>query len=603
MTFFAADRLLFLFYNLDTSNHSFVELAEPFMYAIRLDLSTVCYLIFPLFLLWIIHLFVPVRHFRLFHKIYFLIFIPVLAFGMVTGLEIYHEWGYQINRDAMSYLQFPKELWASSLNSPLGLLFAIYSIYSFLFLRWGLRITDRCQNIADEASGLNFKWIVKNGGVGIISIFLFGVCLRGGLQQAPINQSFAYYSTNPTMNAAAVNTVWNLIYSYSREAHKNPYQFFTKDEMKGLIVPVENNNIVPQIFSGKNNNIVLIILESTASEMFKSMGSKNQFTVYMDSLITNGLLFNNIYGSEKRTDRGIVSILSGYPSLPLVSIIKQPDKARTLSFLPKRFKKVGYETSFIYGGESEFANMKSYLLNAGFNQIIDKNNFDEKDMNSKWGAHDHVVFNHALDEIKKMKVPFFATILTLSSHEPFEIPMAPVFKGNDRQTLYKNSIIYLDRSLGDFMSDISQKPYYDNTIFIFIADHGFRVGDAINWYPRRHGIPFFIYGEPLKKEWRGKVVSVVGSQIDLAKTILDQFSMDTEGFGFSRNLLSKSTGSAFYTFNHGFGWIEEQQSLVYDHELKNVIYFNDGVSDSINNHLFNKGRAYLQNAYQDFIDR
>ena len=120
--------------------------------------------------------------------------------------------------------------------------------------------------------------------------------------------------------------------------------------------------------------------------------------------------------------------------------------------------------------------MKSYLLNAGFNHIIDKNNFEQKDMNSKWGAHDHVVFNRALTEIKQMREPFFTTILTLSSHEPFDVPMAPVFKGNDRQTLYKNSVIYLDRSLGDFMSAISKEPYYNNTIFIFIADHGFRVG-------------------------------------------------------------------------------------------------------------------------------
>ena len=603
MSFFAIERLLFLFYNMDNSGLSFAQLLEPFFRAIRLDISTVCYLISPLYLLWIIHLFFPIKQFRLFHKIYFLTFIPILAFGLVVGLEIYHEWGYKMNRDVVSYIQFPKESWASSLNSPLWLLFGIYSIYTLVFLKWGLRIANRCQNIVDEAYEMDNKWIVRNISVAILSIFLFGISLRGGFQQAPINQSFANYSTNPTLNAATVNTVWNLIYSYSREVHKNPYKFFTKDEINVLVKTVENKNSFPKIFTGNNHNIVLLVLESMASEMFKNMGSKNKFTVNMDGLISNGLLFNNIYGSEKRTDRGIVSILSGYPSLPLLSVVKQPDKSRTLSFLPKRFKQIGYETSFIYGGESEFANMKSYLLNAGFNHIIDKNNFEQKDMNSKWGAHDHVVFNRALTEIKQMREPFFTTVLTLSSHEPFDVPMAPVFKGNDRQTLYKNSVIYLDRSLGDFMSAISKEPYYNNTIFIFIADHGFRVGDAINWYPRRHGIPLFIYGKPLKKEWRGKVVSDVGSQTDLAKTILDQFDMDTVGFGFSRNLLAGSAGSAFYTFNHGFGWIEEHQSLVYDHELKTVTYFNDNISDSTNNHLLNKGRAYLQNAYQDFIDR
>ena len=225
MSFFAIERLLFLFYNMDNSGLSFAQLLEPFFRAIRLDISTVCYLISPLFLLWIIHLFIPIKQFKLFHKIYFLSFIPILAFGLVVGLEIYHEWGYKMNRNVVSYIQFPKESWASSLNSPLWLLFGIYSIYTLVFLKWGLRIANRCQNIVDATSELDNKWIVRNSSGAILSIFLFGVCLRGGFQQAPINQSFAHYSTNPTLNAAAVNTVWNLIYSYSREVHKNPYKF------------------------------------------------------------------------------------------------------------------------------------------------------------------------------------------------------------------------------------------------------------------------------------------------------------------------------------------------------------------------------------------
>ena len=601
--FFTVERLLFLIYNVEISNLEFSQLIEPFLWSIRLDLSSVCYLISPLFLLWIIHLFIPIKRFRIYHKLYFFILIPVLAFGMIAGLEIYHEWGFKINREVVEYLQFPKEAWASSLNSPIVLVFTIYFIYTVFFLKWSRRIANALPNIAADASGLNIKWIAKNGSAGILSIILFGVCLRGGLQQSPINQSFAYYSTDTALNAAAVNTVWNFIYSYSRKGQKTPYQFFTNDELDKLIKPTEDDKPFPKIFTGNNHNIILIVLESTSSEMFKSMGNKDRFTINMDRLISDGLLFSNIYGSEKRTDRGIVSILSGYPSLPLLSVVKQPDKSKTLSFLPNRFKKSGYETLFIYGGESEFANMKTYLLNAGFNQILDKNSFNKKDMNSKWGAHDHIVFNRALIEIKKKKEPFFSNILTLSSHEPFDVPIIPTLEGSDRQTLYKNSVIYLDRSLGNFMSAISKEPYYDNTIFIFISDHGFRIGDAINWYPRRHKIPLFIYGKPLKKEWRGKVVSDVGSQTDLSKTILKQFDINSEGFEFSRNLLSGSAGSAFYTFNHGFGWIEDQQSLVYDHDLKTVTYFNKNVSDSINTHIFNKGRAYLQNAYQDFIDR
>ena len=153
------------------------------------------------------------------------------------------------------------------------------------------------------------------------------------------------------------------------------------------------------------------------------------------------------------------------------------------------------------------------------------------------------------------------------------------------------------------MSSIKEESYFQNTIFIFISDHGFRMGDGHNRYPRRYHIPLFIYGDPLEKKWRGRKISVIGSQTDLAKTILNQFDLNYNGFIFSRDLLNNVYGNAFYTFNNGFGLIEEEQSVVYDHDSKSVTYLNNFVPDSINQFLFDKGRANLQKAYQDFIDR
>jgi len=604
MAFFASDRLIFLVYNLDGSGLSIIQRIEPFWQALRLDLSAVCYLIFLPFLIWLIGLFIPVRKIDLILKIYFGALVPVLAFGVVAGLEVYSEWGYKLNKEAVDYLQYPREFWASSQNSPLVLLLAIYAIYTLLFLWWGLRIAEKRWDFSGSASGLNFNRMIKNIGTGFVGFIIFGICLRGGIQLAPINQSFATYSNNPTLNAAAVNTIWNLLYSYSREDHKNPYQFFSAGEIEDkLKEPSGKLKPAPRLFSLDNPNIVMVVLEGFAAELFAKMGGQNKYTTHMDRLISNGLLFDRIYATETRTDRGIVSILSGYPSLPLISVVKQPDKAATLSFLPKRFLNNGYETAFFYGGESEFANIKSYLLNAGFNQIIDKNDFDKKDMNSKWGAHDHVVLERASNELIKLTEPFFTTILTLSSHEPFEVPMEPILDGNDRQTLYKNSIFYTDQSVGHFISTIEKEAFYDNTVFIFISDHGFRVDDAINRHPRRYHIPLFIYGNPLKDVWRGKTVSGIGSQTDLAKTILDQFNLDSDGFDYSRNLLTGSSGNAFYTFNHGFGLIEAQQSLIYDHDSKSLIYLIEGQPDLLNQKLFDKGRAYLQKTRQDFIDR
>ena len=142
----------------------------------------------------------------------------------------------------------------------------------------------------------------------------------------------------------------------------------------------------------------------------------------------------------------------------------------------------------------------------------------------------------SLTQLKNIKEPFFTTILTLSSHEPFEVPMETIIKGDDRQSLYKNSVIYLDRSIENFMKKASTEKYYDNTVFIFISDHGFRVGDVGNRDKERYHIPFFIYGTPLNDKWVGNKISNVGSQSDLPKTILNQLDFNSDAFDFSNDI-------------------------------------------------------------------
>ena len=157
MIFFSVDRLLFLIYNLDTSGLSFFQLIEPFWRSLRLDLSAVCYLIIPPFLLWLIGLLIPLRSVGVLLKVYFYIFVPILVLGVVASMEIYSEWGYKLNRDAIDYLKYPREFWASSLNSPLGLLLIIYLICTILFTKWGVYIAGKFQDFSNIASGLNGK--------------------------------------------------------------------------------------------------------------------------------------------------------------------------------------------------------------------------------------------------------------------------------------------------------------------------------------------------------------------------------------------------------------------------------------------------------------
>ena len=142
MTFFTLDRILFIFYNVNELEISFLKKIEPIWQALRLDLATACYVTFPLFIIWLTSLFTPIRKVERIIKIYFIFIIPALVFGVILNLEIYNQWGHQVNRDTISYLKYPKEAWASSLNSPLLLLLTLFTAFTYIFLKWGKYISE-----------------------------------------------------------------------------------------------------------------------------------------------------------------------------------------------------------------------------------------------------------------------------------------------------------------------------------------------------------------------------------------------------------------------------------------------------------------------------
>src|SRR5690606_7393298 len=151
-----------------------------------------------------------------------------------------------------------------------------------------------------------------------------------------------------------------------------------------------------------------------------------------------------IYASGDRTDKGLIAILSGYPAQPQTSIIKFPAKTERLPQLNRFIREMGYRTSFIYGGDIDFANFRSYLNSSGFDHLTTLDDFDDELYTSKWGVHDHHMFKRALEELDTTTAPFFKVILTLSSHEPFDVPIEPLLPGNDAESLFLNSCHYTD---------------------------------------------------------------------------------------------------------------------------------------------------------------
>lgn len=401
---------------------------------------------------------------------------------------------------------------------------------------------------------------------------------------------------------AAINAPWNLLYALNHsDESANPFRFTEENATIAL---------VGSLFSGGGSTAAFIDLERTAkpniiviaweSLTSKAMGLQKdgvQILPGFDSLCKEGIYFPNIYASGDRTDKGIVAILSGYPSQPTTSIVKIPAKAAKLPMLSKVFSDSGYYTSFHYGGELEFANMKAYLLQGSFNKFVSVSDFNKIDQNSKWGAHDGVVMQKLLSDLKLSPKPFFSVWLTLSSHEPYEIPVRPALKGKEDVSQFLSSLHYTDSIVYDFIRQCKLQPWWSNTVVVIVADHGHRLlstGKKVDDFR----IPLLFLGGGLSKS--RLQYQQLGSQTDLASTLLAQLGYNTDRFHWSKNLADSSAKQwAWFSFNNGFGYLEPGRKVVFDNVGK-LIMEKEGDSTDV---ILKKGRMVQQLSFQDYLDK
>jgi len=241
--------------------------------------------------------------------------------------------------------------------------------------------------------------------------------------------------------------------------------------------------------------------------------------------------------------------------------------------------------------------MESYLTNAGFDHITQDADFASDLDNSKWGVADHYVFNQLLQECDTTTKSFFDVLLTLSSHEPFEVPMPPVFEGNDESTKFLNACYYTDKSLGEFIREAKKKAWWSNTLLIITADHGHRFPHPVELKDKeRFKIPMLWLGGALSK--KDTVIETFGGQTDIANTLLGQFGSSSSAFTFSKNLMASDVQSfALYIFNNGFGYTSPHQENVYDFDLRNYLKQEGDEND------LPYGKAYLQKLFLDYNSR
>ena len=224
-----------------------------------------------------------------------------------------------------------------------------------------------------------------------------------------------------------------------------------------------------QVLKTDRPNVVLVLLESFSAQVVGALGGE-PVTPNLDAVAKEGILFSNIYAVSDRSDKGIVATMAGYQVLPSYSIIQYPAKSQSLSFMPQKMKEAGYKNlTYIYGGDIGFKGMNSFVTLSGFEKVITIDDFPSSVRETKWGVHDEHTFKKLAEEMEQSSTdePYFKFYFTLSSHEPFDVPMDKLYDDP-----YINSIAYTDKCLGDFIKEVKNKNLWDNTLFVFIADHG-----------------------------------------------------------------------------------------------------------------------------------
>ena len=602
--FFFIERLIFLIYfSKKLAGVPFKEILNTFLYGLRMDASMAGYIsAIPLLAFLTFWIFPKLVRKSSVFKVYSYTLIALFSLISVISFNIYREWGTKINSRAIGiFFTSTNEAVASASSSPL--LSSVSILFTVILI--SILIAKKLFNTTFPSTNLPVWQKVLTG---LIFLGLNFLAIRGGLDAAPINQSMAYFSHRPVLNHAAINTEWNLIQDLIKTDHrKNPYSYYPATEASTIVqelypVPEEKNAI--NIFNLTKPNVVFIILESFTADVVASLGGEKGVAPNLEKLISEGLSFNHIYASGDRTDKGLIAILSAFPSQAINSIIKLNNKQEKLPAISSALKNNGYQTSFYYGGQSEFFNIKSYLLSHGYDRMIDKSNFEDKNLSS-WGVFDHLVFKKNVSDLDSEKQPFFSTILTLSNHEPFQLPGKAHYSGSGVENKFRSTAYYTDQSLGDYINEAQNKAWYKNTVFVIVADHGHRLprNSYESYDPGRFRIPLLFFGDALKPEFRGRVIEKTGNQTDIAATLLNQLGVLHGQFKWSRDLLKAGQpGFSFFSWDNGFGFATKEQTISFDNVSQKIIFRKDPAYLKADSTSTRYGKAYMQEVYQTFLD-
>ena len=595
-----------LYHHALASGCSLIDYLKVITHGLLLDCTIAGYLTALPLLMTLVSVWLPGSFYRKLLKGYFGIMAVLIAAIFSVDVALYGYWGFRLDATLFFYLQSPGDAMASV---PLGQFFAqllMFAVYAFgiywVLKRFIVPLFPETQ-VRKRLGGSLI--IILSGGILFIPI-------RGGVTTSTANVGMVYFSQNQFLNHSAINPCFSLIASLSKQQDfAAQFNFFPEEERKEVMDTLSPHSTrghkgtnpadadlqqkpLQSLLNTSRPNILIILMESFSANAIGAVGGDSIITPNLNRLSREGVLFTNMYANSFRTDRGIVSVLNGYLAQPTTSIMKYPAKSQTLPSIAKTLTNEGYVADMLYGGDINFTNMQSYFFSSGYSRITADRDFPLTSRLSKWGANDDITFRHLYEDIKNRdnQAPWLSTFLTLSSHEPFEVPYSRL--ANERL----NAFAYTDSCIGDFVKQFRRLPQWKNTAVVLVPDHLGAYPERIgNLETGRYRIPLLIVGGAVRGPER---IDVYGSQQDNAATLLAQLSIPHGEFTFSKDMLNPASPHfAFFTVPDAFGFLTPDNQLIFNNEA-DAIVVDEGPKKGQNLSL---GQAYLQKLYDDIAKR
>ena len=587
---FVIQKPLFMLYN-DAleKGASFSDFFQVIAHGFTLDAATTGYLVAIPWLLILISIAFkqfPLR--KILTSYYILITFLVLTICVVDA-SLYPFWSFKLDASVFMYLDSPKNALASVAPS----FIVIRSLLTLLLtaiLSYGLyKLTPKTLSEEKKRIPVTIATVLLGG--------LIFITIRGGVTESTSNVGQTYFCNDEFLNHSAVNPAFSLLSSMGKtKKYEEQFNFFEEEKRKELfsgLYPTKGENAI-ELLNTKRPNVLIILMEGFGGVFVEPLGGLSGVSPNMERLAKEGVFFTNCYANSFRTDRGTICTFSGYQSFPTHSVMKIPAKSRTLPAIAEKLVKEGYKTDFLYGGDINFTNMKGYLLGSGYQKLTADVDFKMEERKNPWGVNDDITFEWLYNQIKERKEgPWHTAFLTLSSHEPFEVPYHRLDEP------IPNAFAFTDECLGKFIDKLKQLPQWKDMLVVCLPDHGFYYPrEGHGQAPRIHHVPMLWLGGAIKEPM---IFDKLMNQTDMAATLLGQLGINHEEFNFSRNVTGKeyTYPFAYYTYNNGFAFIDSTGVTMVDNNSQQIVL--DEPAASITRKEL--GEAILQSSHDDLGTR